>query len=215
MCKYFKKNFFKVFFVIFLIAFAQMAISQDIYNAIYWLDGEIISPSGNSSLTPDIRVVLFYKDDVNSGYAYDISGSYGMSGQSEQFLINTMADWRMPIVAGEKYKVAIVKGSDGYGVNSQEVTISGKGFDTAPTLQLAYGAGVDMPGTKPIPAQSGDYPVPTIDNIKIDNSLYQKKLVAKGYDFIVKKQPKIASDVKSKVLALDTGSISISIDPGT
>jgi hypothetical protein len=110
----------------------------------YWIAGSISDPDGKGT---EGRQVVFYKDSPLVGYADDLAVSAGT------YTVNAYEDWRMAVAPGT-YKVAIVKGTDNYGADPVDVTVSGNGYDIAPQLVLAFGKGIappPPPGTEPAP----------------------------------------------------------------
>src|SRR3989339_1066421 len=201
-----------ILLILFTIFAASANAEQILYNTFYWVDGSILPPTNDATVSTDNRIVIFYLSTPESGYASDVSGTYGMSGQKGKFMINAMEDFRMPI-APNTYKVAIVKGSDGYGANPQDMAVSGKGYDTASNITLAYNAGVDMPDTNPLPPIENKE-LPKIESIWFNNRLYQKKLVAKNYEFIISEKPKVSAKITGNT-GIDISSIAIIVDEGT
>lgn len=203
--------------LIFLIIFVCMSIpslaEQILYNTFYFIDGKISPPTNDATVSVNNRVVLFYLTTTESGYASDISGQNGNSGQDGNFIINAMSDVRM-ILSTEVYKITVVKGSDGYGVNPKDLGVSGKGFDTSKDLVLVFGEGIEMPGTHPFTPPTASA-IPIVKNIWFNNRIYQKNLVAKKYEFVVSEQPKVDVKITSGDTGIDTSSLSIILDEGT
>ena len=213
MLKIVNKIIFSITIAIFLIASGNLAIAGVPYTAIYWVDGKILPPTDGAKVSTNDRIVILYETTTEAGYADDFSGPSGLSGRSGEFMMNAMEDWRMEIKPG-KYKISVAKGSDNYGVDPTDITITGKGYDTAPNLVLAKGAGITPPGTKPFnPPLAGE--VPVIESIKFNNRLYQPKLIDNKYEFIVSNQPKIDVKVTAGNIGIDTSTLSILLDEGT
>lgn len=126
------------------------ASAQHVYLGMYWIAGAIDDPDGKGT---DGRQVVFFKEDLSTGYAVELAGPSGLSGQVNRYVLNAYKDWRLAVAPG-KYKVAVARGADNYGADPVEVTVTGAGYDLAPNLVLGYGKGIVLPstGTEPAPA---------------------------------------------------------------
>jgi len=205
----------KLLILTFLVLIGISANAQMLYNGIYWVDGTITAPTNDATVTTNGRMVVFYQTTPGDGYATDLSGPTGISGQTGKFMLNAMEDWRMSIVPGT-YVIATVKGTDNYGVNPVSISISGKGWDAAPALQLAYGAGITMPGPRTLPSWLASE-IPVIKNIWFDGKLYQKILVedpTKPLKFYSTAQPKISVKVTAGNIGIDESTLAVTLDEG-
>jgi hypothetical protein len=196
-------------------ALAGGASGEKIFDTMYWLDGQVLPPASDPTVSVDNRIVVFYLKDPSQGYALDVSGTAGSGGRSGEFMINTMEDWRLDVNPGT-YKVGIVKGSDNYGMDPIDVTISGKGCDTTPPLRLAYGAGIEMTKLRSLPGWLA-VELPSIKLIQFDDRLYQKKLVegASKLIFLVGPQPKVTVKVVAGNVGIDKNKLAVVVDEGT
>jgi len=185
---------------------------QSLYTAFYWINGTLEAPAENPSLSTENRMVVFYQTSPEAGYAYDFSGTNGLSGRPKEFIINAMDDWRMSIAPGN-YKVSVVTGGDNCGVNPTDVAVSGNGWDSAGSLVLAFGAGIASPEARALPPGLAAG-VPVYERIWFDGRVYQKALVAKGLETLISAKPKITAKVVAD-LGINPNSISILLDEGT
>ncbi|MFC1540624.1 hypothetical protein ACFL37_01995 [Candidatus Margulisiibacteriota bacterium] len=190
-------------------AYAQAGL----YSGIYWVDGSILPPPGAPTVTTDGRMVVFYQVSPEAGYAMDVSGTAGLSGRSGEFMLNAMEDWRLSLAPGT-YQIAVVNGDDNYGADPVAFTISGNGYDTAPALILAEGAGIQSPEARALPPGLAAE-VPVIEKIWFDDTLYQKGLVARGKQAVVTDTPKISVRVTAGNLGIDLNTLAIELDAGS
>ena len=104
------------------------------------------------------------------GYADDLVG-VGLSGRANEYMMNAYEDYRLVIAPG-KYYVAIVNDNPGDMANGYgalvEVTVTGNGYDIAPDLVLAKGAGISPPAERPDPLAEL---LPKIENIRFGKRL--------------------------------------------
>jgi len=180
------------------------------------VDGKILPPAADPSVSTDNRIVVFYKTAPADGYALDTSGSTGLSGRAGEFMLNALEDWRLEISPGT-YSIAIVKGADGYGKNPTELIITGQGFDTSLDLALVLGEGIDQPSGRALPPWLAS-DLPYYQKIWFNDKIYQKNLVAQDpttYQVIVPEQPKITATVSAPNQGIDTSTLAIVADSGT
>jgi hypothetical protein len=150
-----------------LTAVGQRAGAQLSYPGIYWILGSVQDPEGVGA---EGRWVVFYKDDPAAGFADDHVGTVGLSRRTGQYILNSIEDLRMVVSPGE-YKVAIVTSDvDNYGADPVNVTVTGHGYDVAPDLVLAYGAGIAPPG------RPGEEEPPPLIKVWFGNRLYQPSI---------------------------------------
>lgn len=194
------------------------ARAQHVYLGMYWIAGGVIAPEG---VTTADRQVVFYKGPLDNnqivgGYADDIVGPSGLSGQPDQYIMNAFEDYRLNIVPGT-YQVAIPNDNPsdpaaGYGADPVDVVVTGKGFEIVPVnLVLALDAGLLPPADRP---EVGEEWAPRFEDIRFGKRLYQPALVAKGQEFIISSQPRISARVIS-ASGLDTSQIYMVINEGT
>jgi len=193
------------------IGFVTFSNAQTVYNPFYFVDGKILPPIQETNVSTEERTVIFYQTTSEAGYASDISGNKGRSGRNGNFMLNIMEDKRMKIIPGE-YKIAVVKGEDGYGSNPVNITITGNGYDTSPDLILAKDTGITSPTPQPAPFE-GEAPV--IESIRFDGRLYQKNLINKEYEYIVSKNPIIEVKVTAGNTGIDISTLAMSEDAGS
>ena len=196
---------------------AQAQVEDMPFRPFYWVIGTV--PDAGE-IKADGRTVVFYKNDetynTNNAQAV-ISGN--------KFIMNAFYIYPLEIAVGEIYKVAIVQGTDGWGMNPVDVTISDKGYvevlgkDGAP-LALASGAGL----AKKPEGGGGEEQKPGVieaaPNLKLwfGNRAYQPVLVARGDKFVVAPDTTVKIEVAIDspfTLAKDIESYSIHVDPGT
>ncbi|MBN2057378.1 MAG: hypothetical protein JW782_01095 [Candidatus Saganbacteria bacterium] len=185
------------------------ASAQPVYMGLYWITGSVSDPD---SVGTEGRQVCFYErlenNSIVGGYSDDLVGTVGLSGRTNQYMINALEDWRLDIAPG-KYYVAIVQGSDGYGADPVEVTVTGQGYDiVGQNLVLMRGAGINPPAERPT------FGLPNIQNIRFGNRLYQPVLVAKGQPFIVSAQPRISATAASD-FGVDRSRLAMVVNAGT
>ncbi|MFA5892428.1 MAG: hypothetical protein WC903_00460 [Candidatus Margulisiibacteriota bacterium] len=136
------------------------AITPPFFNAMYWLKGNVTVDQSQEQAHPIIlalsnRQVIIYKDVFPGPY---VGGqlhaiTINMPPPSKvkgDYMMNIIAEKKLPIVAGQQYKVAVVQGKDGYGMNPVDVTITDVGYITK-DLVIKYGEGPAFPyGTVPL-----------------------------------------------------------------
>ena len=192
-------------FVAIYAAKAALVYPRSAYSVQNWILGKVRAASDNTA--PDGFRVVFYKANPQNGWTDDVVGVTGISGRAGWYYINALEDWRIPLVPGQSYYVAVVNSdphvpAKGYGADPVKFTLSDKGFTlVTDDLQLAKGAGIKPPPPKPwLP-----HP-PEFSEIKFGNRIYQRYLVDKyketlgkeGRLFIVSATPKISAKVKSE-----------------
>ncbi len=161
-----KKFVWIIFGLVFCFWLSAGAEALNLYPAIYWIAGSVSGPSG---VDVNNRQVVFFKEPLVNNqivgvYADDFTGPEGLSRQSGRYIINALEGFGMDLRPGTYY-AAVVRGEDNYGADPVEVTITGNGYDFAPELVLAYGAGPAAP-------VEGAEPAPTI-RVWFDGVLYQ------------------------------------------
>lgn len=100
---------------------AQAQITEMPYIPFYWILGTV---SDSDSIKADGHVVVFYKDDST----YLTNNSQAII-KDNRFILNAFNIYPLELKVGETYKLAIVKDSNGWGMNPMNVVISGKGYD--------------------------------------------------------------------------------------
>jgi len=183
-----------------------------LYHLMYFMDGKVMPPTSEASVSTDNRMVVLYKTDLENGYAMDLTGSAGNSGRSGEYMINSMDDWRMEVEPGT-YWLAVVKGLDDYGANPRPVTISGDGFETAAPIYLAKGEGLDSPSLRALPGWLA-YELPVFKSVCFDQRLYQKILVEgpRKMSFVIDPQPKISVVMTAGNIGIDKNKLSVVLD---
>jgi hypothetical protein len=179
----------------------------------YWIAGSVSDPDGVGTAGRD---VYFFRDPlvynrIVGPYSDDIVGPAGLSGRADQYMMNAYEDWRMTVAPGTYY-CAIANDNpahpeEGYGADPVEVTVTGIGYDIAPDLVLAKGAGPLAPAPRPSPYG------PRFEQIKFGNRIYQAVLVAKGQQFIVSSQPRVSAKAVSEY-GLNVSSIAMVLNEG-
>lgn len=195
--------------LVILIGLASAALAQEAtFTGFYPLVGSVISEDPDISTTG--RKVVFYLDleDPAAAFSYDYVGEPGLSGQANQYFMNAFQDYRMPVDVGRKYYIAVVKGTDNYGANPVEVSITGYGFERFPTLTLREGEGIDDPGF-----HISRF-APKIEAIWFGHRLWQPALVALGESFIISDQPDIKCEISCDY-GINVSSLQIIQDEGT
>jgi hypothetical protein len=192
------------------LAAAALAQTQSVYTGLYWISGSVVA--GDTDQSVDGRRVVFYREAnegaIVGGYSDGIVGSSGLSGSAGRYILNGLQDWRLNLQPGTYY-AAIVLGEDGFGANPVRVEVTGSGFDVAPELRLARGAGLLPPGARP------DFGLPSITNIRFGRRVYQRALVARGEQFIISPQTKISANAVSDFGSIDRGQLQMIINEGT
>jgi hypothetical protein len=157
------------------------------------------------------QVIIYQPDSVGNivsvlGYSSIQGGKFDIN----PFRVTTA------LAVGGTYLVAVPRGSDNYGANPVELTISGLGYEHLDRdLILAYGAGP----TASVPGAPVVEPAPGIQ-LWFNNRLYQltPAQIAQGDKFVISDQPKIKAVVSiSEPYAVASGvsGYSVTIDPGT
>jgi len=197
-----------------LVLFGLSAHAQMLYNGIYWVDGKVLPPASDSSITVNGRDVVVYPGSTDAWWADDTSGPTGRSGRNGEFMVNALADWRNNLAPGT-YTIATVTGADNYGANPVSLTISGNGWDTSPDLQLILGGGIGKPRDRGVPSWLLAE-IPVVKNVWFDSKLYQKKLVegASQLKYVVANQPKISVQVTAANVGIDKNMLSVVMDEG-
>lgn len=187
-----KKFAWIIFGLIFCFWLSAGAEALNLYPAIYWIAGSVSGPSG---VDVNGRQVVFFKEPLVNNqivgvYADDITGPEGLSGQSGQYILNALEGFGMDLAPGTYY-AAVVKGEDNYGADPVEVMVTGNGYDFAPELVLAYGAGpaAPTPGAEPAPSIRAWF----------DNRLYQSTIYGLEED-------------KKRFYVSETGDVKIEVD---
>jgi hypothetical protein len=171
----------------------------------YWIGGTVKDASDGTKAAG--RTVIFYRSDSDLGQENFASA---IIDSSNQYMLNTFSLGTPSLSIGETYYVSIQndKPNDpdsGYGAFPVAVSISGKGFDAAPDLQLAKGA-----GPKPEPE-------PTI-RLWINNRLYQPKIYDEQNPMIISATPKLQAKISIETgyaVAGEPAAYSITLDPET
>ncbi|OGC35206.1 hypothetical protein A2311_00355 [candidate division WOR-1 bacterium RIFOXYB2_FULL_48_7] len=195
-----------------VVAFASVETMP--FRPFYWIVGQVLDSADNAAKA-DGHLVVFYKDEDS----YNSNNSQATIDQN-RFMMNGFFIYPLDLTVGGTYKVTICRGSDGYGLNPVDVTISGKGYDEVfgpggIPLQIKPGEGLNPPtgGGEKIPTE----PEPKI-KLWFGNRLYQKALVEKGKKFIVSSKPDIKIDVSiddNYAISKNIGDYSLTVDPGT
>jgi hypothetical protein len=181
----------------------QPAFAQPVYQGFYWIGGTISAPAGVSA---NGRQVVVYQEDTDDAYSDDTSGTTGLSGQADQYMVNLLEDSRMPLTVGATYRVATVRGADNYGANPVTFTLSGNGYDFV-NLTLVEGGGILPPGPRP-----GIGEPPRITDIYFGTRLYQPPPVIER--FVIDQQPRVRARVTSEY-GINISQVSMVVDPGT
>lgn len=191
--------------------------AQSLYTGIYWIMGKVLDPD---NVGTEGRQVCFFKEIANDaiigGYADELVGPVGTSGRADEYMMNAYEDYRLAIAPG-KYYVAIVNDNpsdmaNGYGADKVPVTVTANGWDTAPDLVLAKGAGILPPADRPDPMAAL---LPRIEDIYFGKRKYQKVLVEeKDQEFIVPSQPRISANAVSEY-GLIVSQIAMVVGEGT
>ncbi len=182
---------------------ALTALAAFTYVPIYSIVGQV---NDIPEAAANGQMIVFYKDVPS----YDLGQyNYGYINSGGMYLINATSNPLMPLLGvGETYNVAVVRNAAGYGAGPETVTISGLGYDIAPDMIMALGAGIHPPGgTSILP--------PTIAQVWFDNRIYQKTLVEQGEQFIVDTNPEIRAEIEAVGgHGIDTTNLSIVINEG-
>lgn len=210
----------KKFLVVLISALALTGImlsgaeAQMLYNGIYWVDGKVLAPTNDPTITINGRDVVVYPATTDAWWADDTSGTTGRSGRNGEFMVNTLADWRTTLTPGS-YNIATVTGADNYGANPISLTISGNGWDTSPDLQLTLGGGIGKPKERGVPSWLLAE-IPVVKSVWFDGKLYQKKLVegASKLKYVVSNQPKISVQVTAANIGIDKNTLAVVMDEG-
>ena len=173
------------------------AEAQHVYLGMYWIGAFVDDPSHQGTAG---RQACFFKEPLANNkivgpYSDDDIGPAGLSGRENECMFNAFEDWRM-IVAPGKYFAAIPNDNisnpaEGWGADLVEVDLTGRGYDIAPNLVLAKGAGPLPPDDRPSPY------APSFEDIRFGTRKYQPTLVAKGQDFIISNQPQVKAKAVS------------------
>ncbi|MBN3033664.1 MAG: hypothetical protein JW873_06180 [Candidatus Saganbacteria bacterium] len=115
-------------------AFTPPGPRAGVFYAVYWVLGSAQSSDPKASV--EGRQAVIYTPDAAGNVGTVYGWGYVTGGK---FYINTFRTGNVTV--GQTYKVAIPCGSDNYGADPVDLTISGVGFDRAPGLVLALGAG--------------------------------------------------------------------------
>ena len=197
-----------------LIGIAALAgAAQYSFLPVYSIVGNV---NGITAAPSEGQTVVFFRDmtSYDAGlFSSDKVGAAGSSKTANKFLLNATSNPQMPALAvGGKYYAAVVQDANGYGAGPVEVTVSGTGYDLAPDMVMAMGAGVGAPG-----AAKKTEPAPGI-KLWFDKRLYQPALVTTDNPFIVSSNPNISVQVEIAdpyTLATDVADYSIIVDQGT
>lgn len=170
--------------------------AQVTYPGIYFINGKVID---TDSVGTDGLWIVFFKEyvgkDIISGFADDYVGTQGLSGRPNEYILPAIEDHRLAIKPG-KYYVASVQRVDGYGCDPVEVTVTGHGYDIAPDLVLAYGAGMTPPSERP---ELGKEAEPSI-KVWFGNRLYQPDIYG------------LKEDGKKPFVVSETGELKIKVE---
>ena len=172
------KKFFIGLVLVLLLASMSFALVYSFYT-IYWITGTV---NDENSVKADGHLVVFFKnlDEYYQGYyAIDTVGPTGTAATANRYAINTA--FFTPFTVGSTYSVAVVQDAQGYGAGPVEVTISGSGYDEAPEMTMAYGAGVGSPGA------------PIIKQVKFGERVYFEELIKEGEKFYTSPTPKVTA----------------------
>jgi hypothetical protein len=193
--------------ILLVLALAGMALAQ-VYTfvVVYSITGTV---SDHASSGADGSKIVYYRDDAdlsNGYYVTDIVGATGASGTANRYLINATSNPNLPLVVGNKYKVATVQKADGYGAGPVEFTVSGTGYDVV-NLSMALGAGISEPS--PIVLAKP----PVFDQIRFGERVYFKHLVTPDDPFYTSTAPVITANIEgTEAFGVDTGSITVKIN---
>jgi len=187
-----KKSAWIIFGLVLCSWLSAGAGALNLYPAIYWIAGSVSGPSG---VDVNGRQVVFFKEPLVNNqivgvYADDLTGPEGLSGQSGRYILNALEGFGMDLRPGTYY-AAVVRGEDNYGADPVEVTVTGNGYDFAPELVLAYGAGPAAPA-------AGAEPAPSI-RVWFDNRLYQSTIYGQEED----KRPFYVSETGDMKIEVD------------
>ena len=155
------------------------AVTPPFFNAMYWLKGGVTVDQSQEQTHPinialSNRQVIIYKDAFPGPYVgaplHAITINLPPPSKVKgDYMMNIIAEKKLPIVAGQSYKVAVVQGSDGYGMNPVDVTITDVGYITK-DLVIKWGEGPVIPyGTVPMSIERAG------NNIKVfwDNAVFE------------------------------------------
>ncbi len=160
------------------------------------------------------RTVVFFRDrnDDGSVSIYNVSTVDAVATAGGNYKVSASANLELlPLKVGMTYHVAVVKDERGYGAGPVDFRLSGLGFDSAPNLTMALGAGVDL--------RRGETGEPNPDiQLWFGNRLYQPKLVTADNPFVITDQPSLKVNVSiggGYALADKISGYSIKVDPDT
>lgn len=199
-----------VIIIVFVICNLTFVISpkakaQPVFVGTYWiLSGGIANPD---SQILDGRQVVIYRINPDNGFAADTTGPTGLSQREGDFVINALEEWRWFVDPANyfrpgTYQIAIVNDNpdnieEGYGADPVEFTVTGYGYDVAPELTLARGAGI-------LPPERPEYGTPIFSEVRFGKRLYQPTVVERwiateGEEkrFVVSPTPRITATVAS------------------
>jgi len=187
----------KLGLLIFLIlVLGTLAFAQTYYPGMYFIKGQVADPD---SVGTDGLWIVFFKEftgqEILGGFADDYVGPSGLGGLPNKYILSAIEDNRLSVKL-DKYYVASVQRADGYGCDPVEVTVTGHGYDIAPDLVLAFGAGMAPPSERPVIGQEAE---PSI-KVWFGNRVYQPNIYG------------LREDGKKPFVVSETGKIKIKVE---
>ena len=188
------------------LALAGAALAQVVFSfyPIYWITGTVNDGGG---VAAEGHTVAFYRtlDEYYAGkYTADTVGTGGSAAAANRYAVNT--SFFSGLTIGQKYFVAVVQDSAGYGAGPVEVTVSGAGYDEAPAMTMALGAGIPAAGVE----------APLIQQVKFGERVYFSHLVEQGEKFVTSPTPDIFVNIEAVgTFGINRDNIKIIINDGT
>ena len=113
------------FLIIAYLTFAALPVFAQVemmaYRPIYWVLGRVADAG---DVKADGRTAVFYKDDAT----YNTNNVQAVIS-GNKFALNAFYLWPLELKVGGIYKLTIIKGADGWGMDPVNVVISGNGYD--------------------------------------------------------------------------------------
>ena len=136
----------KTLFIIGLALMLATASNAELHDFFYTYSfmGQVNDSTDTAKVKADGHKAVLYRNDAERElgvYAYDIIGAGGASGTANRYVVDGFQNKYLKLVPGETYLLGVEQDENKYGAGPVEVVYTGKGFELAGEMTMAYGAG--------------------------------------------------------------------------